>query len=131
MDRWVNECFSAWMDVWMTGCRHEKRTKAMQAYRIEQLIFHTAAAGICSQDQPVLDQPNACFSLWIEGLNRLRVCLAVANACNFVAFIACRLDGSVGPGVKQLSDAWYHNFMVRNQQLSDAWYHNFMVRHQA
>ncbi len=55
------------------------------------------------------------ISVWIEGLNRLRVCLAVGNACNFVAFTACRLDGSVGPGVKQLSDAWYHNFMVRNQ----------------
>ena len=55
------------------------------------------------------------ISVWVEGLNRLRVCLAVCNACNFVAFTACRLDGSVGPGAKHLPDAWYHNLMVSNQ----------------
>jgi len=49
---------------------------------------------------------------WTEGLSRLRVCVAIGNARNFVAFTASRLDGSMGPASSHLSDAWYHSFMV-------------------
>ncbi len=40
------------------------------------------------------------------------MCVAIGNARNFVAFTASRLDGSMGPAAKHLSDAWYHTFMV-------------------
>jgi len=49
---------------------------------------------------------------WTEGLSRLRVCVAIGNARNFVAFTASRLDGSMGHAASHLSDAWYHSFMV-------------------
>lgn len=55
---------------------------------------------------------------WTEGLSRLRVCVAIGNARNFVAFTASRLDGSMGPASSHLSDAWYHSFMVTNTHTS-------------
>ncbi len=101
-----------WMDTRMkkeTTPRNYARMNSPSLTLLLQAFAHKIGQFLTSQTQA------SDLSLWIEGLNRLRVCLAVGNACNFVAFTGCRLDGSVGPGVKQLSDAWYHNFMVSNQ----------------
>ena len=92
-----------------TNPRQHARMTSLASILLLQAFAHKLSRSLISQRQA------SDVSVWIEGLNRLRVCLAVGNAGNFIAFTACRLDGSVGPGAKQLSDAWYHDFMVRNQ----------------
>lgn len=68
----------------------------------------------CLRYQNATSDPAGLQELrrWIDGINRLRVFLAVGNAKNFIAFIGSRLDGGMGPGASHLSDAWYHRFTV-------------------
>ena len=49
---------------------------------------------------------------WTDGINRLRIFLAVGNAKDFVSYVSNRLDGRPGPSAKQLPDVWYHDLLV-------------------
>lgn len=75
---------------------------------------------LLQQSQPCTDGSTDLHCLevsdelrrWTDGINRLRIFLAVGNAKDFVGYVASRLDGHLGPSARQLSDAWYHNLIV-------------------
>lgn len=49
---------------------------------------------------------------WTCQCSSMRVFLAVANLKKYVAFSSSRLDGVMGVGSKELSDAWYQQLLV-------------------
>ena len=82
----------------------------MQAYA-QKIAGCLAAAANSSAPEEHIKQAQR----WACESNALRVFLAVGNLKNFVAFSTTRLDGSMGPGASQLTDAWYQDFLVSMQ----------------
>ena len=83
---------------------------ALQAYA-QKIAGCLAAAASSSAPEEQIKQAQR----WTCESNAMRVFLAVGNLKNFVAFSTTRLDGSMGPGANQLTDAWYQDFLVSVQ----------------
>ena len=83
---------------------------ALQAYAQKIAGCLTAAASSSAPEEHIKQAQR-----WTCESNALRVFLAVGNLKNFIAFSTTRLDGSMGPGANQLTDAWYQDFLVSMQ----------------